>query len=143
MEAVSKAGFDPHRYISFWNLRSYDRINSPWDTIKAMEQNVGSNVDLVPYILLKSESRCLQSGVTFHQAQVALSRLWAGNPTEEMREKDETVILSRPHVCTRRAGARGTASPNEGLVSGSKHRHESCSPKANRQSGSSNALYGR
>ena len=143
MEAVSKAGFDPHRYISFWNLRSYDRINSPWDTIRAMEQTVGPNIALGLDIMLKSESRCLQSGVTFHQAQVALSRLWAGNPTKEMREKDETVILSRPHVCTRRAGARGIAKPNDIVVSGSKHRHEPCSPKANRQSGSTNAVHGR
>lgn len=40
METVRRAGFDPELYISFWNLRSYDRINSPRDTIKRMEQNV-------------------------------------------------------------------------------------------------------
>ena len=108
MEAVSKAGFDPHRYISFWNLRSYDRINSPWDTIRAMEQNVGPNSVRNLCILLNSESWYLQSGVTFHQAQVALSRLWAGNPTGEMQEKDEVVVLSRPHVSSRRAEARTT-----------------------------------
>jgi phospholipase D1/2 len=38
-----------------------------------------------------------KSGVSFHEAQVALSRLWAGNPQKHMRGKEETVILSRPH----------------------------------------------
>lgn len=37
---VRRAGFDPEKYISFYNLRSYDRINSPWQTIRKMEQNV-------------------------------------------------------------------------------------------------------
>lgn len=57
MEMVRKAGFPPEQYISFYNLRSYDRINSrEYDVaydgtmlilalartiIRAMEKNVG------------------------------------------------------------------------------------------------------
>ncbi|KAF8752827.1 phospholipase [Rhizoctonia solani] len=45
-------------YIRFYHLRTYDRINSPASFIREMEQN---------------------SGVTFHQAQVAQARLWIGD----------------------------------------------------------------
>lgn len=42
MECVRQAGYDPEKYISFWNLRSYDRVNSPREYIRKMEQNVSA-----------------------------------------------------------------------------------------------------
>ncbi|EIW74184.1 phospholipase D [Coniophora puteana RWD-64-598 SS2] len=57
-ELVRKEGYDPSEYIRFYHLRSYDRINAPLGTlISQMEQN---------------------SGVTFHEAQIALARMWIG-----------------------------------------------------------------
>jgi phospholipase D1/2 len=47
-------------YIHFYHLRSYDRINAPW-----------------PSFINQMEER---SGVTFHQAQIALAKQWIGNP---------------------------------------------------------------
>jgi len=59
--------FDRRDYIRFYHLRSYDRINAPWPSfINQMEQN---------------------SGVTFHQAQVALAKQWIGNPEVWAQEK--------------------------------------------------------
>lgn len=47
-------------YIRFYHLRSYDRINAPWPSfISEMEK---------------------KSGITFHEAQVALSKQWVGTP---------------------------------------------------------------
>jgi phospholipase D1/2 len=47
-------------YIRFYHLRSYDRINAPWPSfIKQMEEH---------------------SGISFHQAQVALAKQWIGTP---------------------------------------------------------------
>ncbi|KAH7921001.1 phospholipase D/nuclease [Leucogyrophana mollusca] len=57
-EEVRKAGFEPLDYIRFYHLRSYDRINAPLTTlISRMEEN---------------------SGVMFHEAQIALARQWVG-----------------------------------------------------------------
>ncbi|KAI5986718.1 hypothetical protein EDC04DRAFT_2589598 [Pisolithus marmoratus] len=57
-EEIRKAGYDPTEYIRFYHLRSYDRINAPLDSlIPQMERN---------------------SGVTFHEAQIALARQWEG-----------------------------------------------------------------
>ncbi|KAG6372484.1 hypothetical protein JVT61DRAFT_7587 [Boletus reticuloceps] len=57
-EEIRKAGFEPMDYIRFFHLRSYDRINAPVSTLIAqMERN---------------------SGVTFHEAQIALARQWVG-----------------------------------------------------------------
>ncbi|KAG8689912.1 hypothetical protein FRC11_014925 [Ceratobasidium sp. 423] len=57
-EEIRRAGFEPRDYIRFYHLRTYDRINSPATFIREMERN---------------------SGVTFHQAQVAQARLWIGD----------------------------------------------------------------
>ncbi|EIW71690.1 hypothetical protein TREMEDRAFT_71238 [Tremella mesenterica DSM 1558] len=74
-ELVRKAGYDPTEYISFWNLRSYDRINSPWGLIRDMEQ---------------------RSGVTFHEAQVALSRIYVGS--DDLKgDVDEVVNIEKAH----------------------------------------------
>ncbi|KAL4066624.1 hypothetical protein J3A83DRAFT_4098363 [Scleroderma citrinum] len=57
-EEIRKAGYEPMDYIRFYHLRSYDRINAPLKSlIPQMEQN---------------------SGVTFHEAQIALARQWVG-----------------------------------------------------------------
>ncbi|PWN47065.1 phospholipase D/nuclease, partial [Violaceomyces palustris] len=56
MECISEAGVDPNEYISFYNLRGYDRINTA--PIKHMEE---------------------KSGVSYHQAQVALARIFLGD----------------------------------------------------------------
>ncbi|QRV95777.1 phospholipase [Ceratobasidium sp. AG-Ba] len=58
-EEIRKAGYEPMDYIRFYHLRTYDRINAPYNSfIKQMEQN---------------------SGVSFHQAQIAQARLWIGD----------------------------------------------------------------
>ncbi|KAF5392458.1 hypothetical protein D9757_002249 [Collybiopsis confluens] len=57
-ELVRKAGYEPMDYIRFYHLRAYDRINAPQ-----------------PSYLERIQS---DSGVSFHQAQVALARQWLG-----------------------------------------------------------------
>lgn len=74
-EKVREEGYDPDEYISFWNLRSFDRINTPWAMIKQMEE---------------------QSGVTFHEAQVALARINIGEPGKQTDE-DEVVYIEKAH----------------------------------------------
>ncbi|PPQ99833.1 hypothetical protein CVT24_009627 [Panaeolus cyanescens] len=71
-EEIRKAGFEPLDYIRFYHLRSYDRINAPKGYIKQTEE---------------------KSGVTFPEAQVALSRQWvSGDNLTTQRE----IILSVP-----------------------------------------------
>ena len=53
MEVIEREGFNPHDYISFYNLRSYDRINFDPDRLKRMEE---------------------KSGIDFDHAQAALAR---------------------------------------------------------------------
>ncbi|KAG5645727.1 hypothetical protein DXG03_005423 [Asterophora parasitica] len=76
-EMIKHAGYDPSDYISFYHLRAYDRINAPMGSfISQMEQN---------------------SGITFHEAQVALARQWIGeDPTSTQRE----VTLIIPSATT-------------------------------------------
>ncbi|KIR56547.1 phospholipase D [Cryptococcus gattii Ru294] len=75
-EMVREAGFEPTDYISFWNLRSYDRINTPWSHIKAMEK---------------------KSGITFHEAQVALAKIYTGSEDVSGGVEDEVVNIEQPH----------------------------------------------
>jgi phospholipase D1/2 len=72
---VRAEGYDPNEYVSFWNLRSYDRINNPKSLIKEMEE---------------------KSGVTFHEAQVALARIFVGEATDEAGP-NEAVYIEKPH----------------------------------------------
>ncbi|KIM73758.1 hypothetical protein PILCRDRAFT_99252 [Piloderma croceum F 1598] len=88
-EEVRKAGFEPTDYIRFYHLRSYDRINAPYKSfISKMEAN---------------------SGVRFHEAQIALAREWIGDqadaggvdPITEVYIKipqptNEGIVESRP-----------------------------------------------
>lgn len=64
-----------NEYISFWNLRSYDRINAPKGYIQQMEA---------------------ASGINFHEAQVAMARVFVGQPGEETDEGD-VVYIEKPH----------------------------------------------
>jgi len=52
-DAIRAAGFNPDDYISFYNLRSYDRINHDPERIKRLEE---------------------KSGVTWFESQAALAR---------------------------------------------------------------------
>lgn len=69
-ETVRAAGYAPEQYISFWNLRGYDRINSPKGLTDEMEK---------------------RSGITFHQAQAALAKIQLGDAAEV-----ERVVVERP-----------------------------------------------
>ncbi|KAK4685290.1 phospholipase D1/2, partial [Tremellales sp. Uapishka_1] len=74
-EVVRAAGYEPMDYISFWNLRSYDRINTPKSAINQMEK---------------------RSGVTFHEAQVALAKVYIGS--DDLKgSSDEVVNIEKPH----------------------------------------------
>ncbi|WOO77674.1 Phospholipase D1 [Vanrija pseudolonga] len=75
LERVKEEGVNPDDYISFWNLRSYDRINAPKETIREMEE---------------------KSGVEFHEAQVALSRVYVGDPGEKA-DDDAVVYIEKTH----------------------------------------------
>ncbi|KAI9454792.1 hypothetical protein HD554DRAFT_2198903 [Boletus coccyginus] len=57
-EEIRKAGYEPMDYIRFFHLRSYDRINAPQSTLIAQMEQI--------------------SGVSFHEAQIALARQWVG-----------------------------------------------------------------
>ncbi|WWC65686.1 uncharacterized protein I303_108307 [Kwoniella dejecticola CBS 10117] len=74
-EMIKEAGFEPMQYITFWNLRSYDRINNPKTRIKRMEE---------------------KSGVSFHEAQVALAKVYVGSD-DVGGGQDETVNIEQPH----------------------------------------------
>ena len=77
-ELVRKEGYDPSEYIRFYHLRSYDRINAPLGTfISQMEQN---------------------SGVTFHEAQIALARMWIGEHVtgDDSTPKEVFVKVPQP-----------------------------------------------
>ncbi|KAG5640696.1 hypothetical protein DXG03_007489 [Asterophora parasitica] len=70
-EEIRKAGYEPYDHIRFFHLRAYDRINAPMASfISKMEK---------------------KSGVTFHQAQVALSRQWIDHEPESTREMTLTI----------------------------------------------------
>ncbi|KAJ7127892.1 hypothetical protein C8R44DRAFT_100509 [Mycena epipterygia] len=71
-EEIRKAGFEPLDYIRFYHLRAYDRINAPLST----------------YIQQAEE----QSGVKYHEAQVALARQWVGNDSDGS-QKEVTISL--------------------------------------------------
>ncbi|KAH9914591.1 phospholipase D/nuclease [Fomitopsis serialis] len=72
-EEISKAGYEPMDYIRFYHLRTYDRINAPYESfIKVIEE---------------------RSGIKFHQAMTALARLWVGRDEEANAPKETTVVL--------------------------------------------------
>jgi len=72
-EEISKAGYEPMDYIRFYHLRTYDRINAPYESfMKVIEE---------------------RSGIKFHQAMTALARLWVGRDEEANAPKETTVVL--------------------------------------------------
>lgn len=71
-EAIEREGVDPKEYIRWYNLRSYDRINAPASFIKKMEE---------------------RSGVNFHEAQVALAKVWVGGVDVGESKEVETVDI--------------------------------------------------
>ncbi|KAG8850840.1 hypothetical protein FRB96_009577 [Tulasnella sp. 330] len=71
-EQIRAAGFDPLDYIRFYHLRAYDRINAPLGFISQMEIN---------------------TGVTFHEAQIAQARMWIG---DDGFWHQDTVKIKRP-----------------------------------------------
>jgi len=91
-EEIRKAGYDPRDYIRFYNLRAYDRINAPRDTLlRGMEQ---------------------RSGIDFNEAQVALARQWIGDsydpdtPTEvqikvEQASTEPMVVSDKTKIETK------------------------------------------
>ncbi|GAA5862918.1 hypothetical protein JCM1840_002326 [Sporobolomyces johnsonii] len=75
-ELIAQAGFKPDDYIHFVNLRGYDRINNDPQRLQEMAN---------------------KSGITFEQAQAALSRIYLGrHPNKEELEKNKTVTFSVP-----------------------------------------------
>ncbi|KAF9473130.1 phospholipase D/nuclease [Pholiota conissans] len=69
-EEVRKAGYEPMDFIRFYHLRSYDRINAPQGFIQQIEIN---------------------SGVKFHEAQVALSAQWVDG--DALTTQKEIVVV--------------------------------------------------
>jgi phospholipase D1/2 len=45
MECIQREGFDPNDYISFYNLRSYDRLNADKDRLEGMSKRSGVDFD--------------------------------------------------------------------------------------------------
>ncbi|MBW0471417.1 hypothetical protein O181_011132 [Austropuccinia psidii MF-1] len=68
---VQNHGVDPHQYISFWNLRSFDRINNDPATLEEIER---------------------RTGINYYQTQAALSRIYLGdNSSPEELERNKVV----------------------------------------------------
>ncbi|KAH7886577.1 hypothetical protein F5I97DRAFT_1807371 [Phlebopus sp. FC_14] len=70
-EEIRKAGYEALEYIRFFHLRSYDRINAPTCQIKSYTVK--------------------NSGVTFHEAQIALARRWIGEYPDENAPREVFV----------------------------------------------------
>lgn len=68
---VQNHGVDPRPYISFYNLRSFDRISSDPDTLEEIEK---------------------LTGITYYETQAALARIYLGeSASAEELEKNKTV----------------------------------------------------
>jgi len=78
----------------FWNLRSYDRINTPWGHIAGMEKRASALIRLVCMVLIRT-----QSGVSFPEAQVALAKVYVGADDVRMG-KNEVVNIEKAHEAT-------------------------------------------
>ncbi|KZT40944.1 phospholipase D/nuclease [Sistotremastrum suecicum HHB10207 ss-3] len=80
-EEIKKAGYTPEDYLRVYHLRSYDRINAPYNTyIKQIQDN---------------------SGVSFYEAQVALAKQWIVTaPTPSIANHFSTLSLHRTSTTT-------------------------------------------
>ncbi|GAA5875841.1 hypothetical protein JCM16303_004016 [Sporobolomyces ruberrimus] len=86
---IRAEGVNPDDYISFYNLRSYDRINHDPRRIKRMEE---------------------RSGVTWYQAQAALARLQLGrDASEDELRKNKDVLIAVPQEGGEAAALSGEA----------------------------------
>jgi phospholipase D1/2 len=83
METISKAGYDPHQYISFFNLRSFDRI--PY-TQQLKDQQTKSGIDSVKAdVALGLDLNGLDS---FGEG-VAVTNLGTGDSLDRVRHKHD------------------------------------------------------
>lgn len=74
MEEIAAAGYDPLEYISFYSLRSYDRINSDPARLRKMTE---------------------ASGVSYYQAEAAMARIFLGEfATVDELQKNQTVTFT-------------------------------------------------
>ncbi|KZV71453.1 phospholipase D [Peniophora sp. CONT] len=77
-EEIRKAGFEPMDYIRFYNLRVYDRINAPKQTLlKGMEE---------------------RSGIDFNQAQVALARQFVGDSADPEQPQEVKIKINQANT---------------------------------------------
>lgn len=68
---VEKAGFNPRDYITFYNLRNFDRINNDHDTLNRIEE---------------------ETGISYYMTQAALARIYLGEgASNEELEKNKSV----------------------------------------------------
>ena len=65
-------------YIRFYHLRAYDRINAPYSKLIICSGYLVTKMYL-DSLISKMEAT---SGVKFHEAQVALARLWIGDQAD-------------------------------------------------------------
>lgn len=76
-ETVRKAGFEPMDFIRFYHLRAYDRINAPQrEFLRCSEMKLTTFLFLAASYLERIQQ---DSGISFHEAQVALARQWLGD----------------------------------------------------------------
>ncbi|KAG8810896.1 hypothetical protein FRC17_002713 [Serendipita sp. 399] len=75
MELLSQAGLDPHNYISYYHLRSYDRINGPRSFLNTILQ---------------------KTGYSYGHAQAALERIWIGPDRPEWESNGGTLNTMEP-----------------------------------------------
>lgn len=102
-DSVSPVGFLAFKateYIRWYNLRSYDRINAPSSFLKEMEKRVSRDASslflrIFPEPLSDPRSCLFQSGVSYHDAQVALAREWVGTDSVG-DEKADTINITIP-----------------------------------------------
>jgi len=78
LDELKKEGIEnPEQYISFYNLRGYDRINNDRAMLAEMEQ---------------------RSGISFHAAQVALARIYEGDaykPGQKIKIKNPATDVEK------------------------------------------------
>jgi len=109
-DAIRAAGFNPDDYISFYNLRSYDRINHDPERIKRMEEKSGvtwfeSQAALARYVLpflYPFDLFALLSYLSPHSLRIELisisdfSLQLGRNPTEDELRKNKMVRIAVP-----------------------------------------------
>ncbi|KAG8828433.1 hypothetical protein FRC19_006531 [Serendipita sp. 401] len=81
-EMITKAGYDPKDYISYYHLRSYDRINGP----RSFLENI-----------LK------KTGYSYGHAQAALARIWLGAGNPEWDKNNGTLNTVEPEISPTRS----------------------------------------